>query len=82
MTSLSGEQGHWEDNWVDVSYFECRKCGFRTKDNGEIGDHCFDVCDSTYQVVDEQENKPIWVVDGTGSQKLADITWTFAAGAK
>ncbi len=82
VISFSGAQGHWEENLVWVSYHECRKCGFQTEDDGEILDHCADVCDSTYTTKKKQVNKPIWVVDGTGSQKIADIMWTFVAGKK
>lgn len=81
VTSMSGESGHWEDNFVWVSYDECRKCGFQTEDSDVMDAHCLE-CDSTYTTKKKQVNKPIWVVDGTGRQKLADITWTFAAGAK
>lgn len=79
---LVGESGHWEDNLVWVGYHECRKCGFQTEDIYEIGDHCADVCDSTYTTKKKQVNKPIWVTDGGVSQKIADITWTFAVGTK
>ena len=78
---LSGESGHWEDNLVWVGYHECRKCGFQTEDDGTIVDHCLD-CDSTYTTKEKQVNKPIWVTDGDASQKIADITWTFAVGTK
>ena len=78
---LSGESGHWEDNLVWVGYHECRKCGFQTEDDGEILDHCLE-CDSTYTTKEKQVNKPIWVTDGDASQKIADITWTFAVGTK
>lgn len=78
---LSGESGHWEDNWVWVAYHECRKCGFRTEDDDVIALHIFD-CESTYTTLEKQVNKPIWVTDGGASQKIADITWTFAVGTK
>lgn len=81
VTSLSGEQGHWEDNWVWVSYDECRKCGFQTEDPDVMGVHCLE-CGGTYTTKKKKVNKPIWVVDGVGSQKIADIMWTFAAGSK
>ena len=47
-------------NWVEdygkkwVGYYECRKCGFQTEDIYEIGDHCADVCDSTYTTLKKQ----------------------------
>ena len=47
-------------NWVEdygkkwVGYHECRKCGFQTEDDGEILDHCADVCDSTYTTKKKQ----------------------------
>lgn len=78
---LSVESGHWEDNLVWVSYDECRKCGFQTEDDDEIALHCLE-CDSTYTTKKKQVNKPIWVTDGGASQKIADITWTFAVGTK
>ena len=81
VTSISGESGHWEDNLVWVSYDECRKCGFQTEDDDEIALHCLE-CDSTYTTKKKQVNKPIWVTDGGASQKIADITWTFAVGTK
>lgn len=81
VTSLSGEQGHWEDNWVWVSYDECRKCGFQTEDPDVMGAHCLE-CGGTYTTKKKKVNKPIWVVDGVGSQKIADITWAFAVGTK
>lgn len=81
VTSLSGEQGHWEDNLVWVGYHECRKCGFQTEDLEDMGIHCLD-CGGTYTTKKKQVNKPIWVVDGVGSQKIADVTWTFAVGTK
>ena len=83
VTSLSGEQGHWEDNLVWVAYHECRKCGaqFGTDQSDELEVHLFE-CGGTYTTKKKQVNKPIWVVDGTGSQKIADIMWTFAAGKK
>lgn len=81
VTSLSGEQGHWEDNLVWVSYDECRKCGFQTEDPDVMDMHCVE-CGGTYVTKKKQVNKPIWVVDGAGNQKIADITWTFAVGTK
>ena len=79
---LSGESGHWEDNLVWVAYYECRKCGAQFDDVEQCGEHCLYDCDSTYTTKKKQVNKPIWVTDGGASQKIADITWTFAVGTK
>ena len=82
VTSLSGEQGHWEDNLVWVSYDKCRKCGFQTEhETGDIIDHAFE-CGGTYTTFEKQVNKPIWVTDDVANQKIADIIWTFAVGNK
>lgn len=78
---LVGESGHWEDNLVWVSCDECRKCGCQTEDDDEIALHCLE-CDPTYTTKKKQVDKPIWVTDGGASQKIADITWTFAVGTK
>lgn len=81
VTSISGESGHWEDNLVWVAYHECLKCGAQFEDIEDMGIHCID-CNSHYTTKKKQVNKPIWVTDGGASQKIADITWTFAAGTK
>ena len=79
---LSAEQGHWEIQTVYEEHFSCRKCGFNSTDIDTVMNHCTDVCDSTYELKTVPIEKKVWVTDGDASQKIADITWTFAVGTK
>lgn len=52
-----------------VGYYKCRICGFETEDIHEIGDHCADVCDSTYTAKEKQVQTGTERVQ-TGTQRV------------
>lgn len=52
-----------------VGYYQCKKCGFETSDGDEIGNHCADVCDSTYTAKEKQVQTGTERVQ-TGTQRV------------
>ena len=52
-----------------VGYHKCKKCGFETSDGDEIGNHCADVCDSTYTTLKKQVQTGTERVQ-TGTQRV------------